>query len=39
MTLALQQSNRHERPVDMSWLTDCTVIEANKVRGFSAKLE
>jgi hypothetical protein len=39
MALAFQQSNRHESPVDMAWLTDRTLIESNKVRGFSAKLE
>jgi hypothetical protein len=39
MALAFQQSNCDERPIDMAWLTDCTLIESNKVRGFSAKLE
>jgi hypothetical protein len=39
MALALQESNRHERSVDMAWLTDRTLIEANKVRGLSPKLE
>jgi hypothetical protein len=39
MALAFQKSNRRERPVNMAWLTDRTLIEANKVRSFSPKLD
>jgi hypothetical protein len=39
MALAVQQSYRDESPVDMAWLTDRTLIESNKVGGFSTKLE